>query len=105
MLHRDDWLVETALIPGWRIGTQQVPPKEIVTFVIAVGRITIAAGRAVIRTRHYQQVEILIVLDQLMHDLAANPFRVESIVVWSFPELSLRSNSGLKLANAFGVSG
>jgi hypothetical protein len=35
--------------------------------------------------------------------LAANPFRVESIVVAVFPGLSLRSNPGLKLANAFGV--
>src|ERR1043165_3049469 len=35
--------------------------------------------------------------------LAANPFRVQSPILDSSPELSLRSNSGLKLANAFGV--
>jgi hypothetical protein len=32
-----------------------------------------------------------------------NPFRVERLFQTRFPELSLRSNSGLKLANAFGV--
>src|SRR6185503_12880533 len=32
-----------------------------------------------------------------------NPFRVQMIVVVVFPGLSLRSNTGLKLANAFGV--
>jgi hypothetical protein len=34
---------------------------------------------------------------------AANPFRVERHMVHLFPGLSLRSNPGLKLANAFGV--
>ena len=33
---------------------------------------------------------------------AANPFRVKSIFRY-YPRLSLRSNLGLKLANAFGV--
>src|SRR5690349_23309442 len=33
-----------------------------------------------------------------------NPFRVRLISLKLVPELSLRSNSGLKLANAFGVS-
>src|ERR1041385_8911038 len=32
-----------------------------------------------------------------------NPFRVDFLLIISIPELSLRSNSGLKLANAFGV--
>ena len=33
----------------------------------------------------------------------SNPFRVECMVDGLFPGLSLRSNPGLKLANAFGV--
>src|SRR5215212_2469006 len=33
----------------------------------------------------------------------ANPFRVQRILDVLIPGLSLRSNSGLKLANAFGV--
>ena len=33
----------------------------------------------------------------------ANPFRVLHSDFYIDPELSLRSNSGLKLANAFGV--
>jgi hypothetical protein len=32
-----------------------------------------------------------------------NPFRVQGAVFYVYPELSLRSNSGLRLANAFGV--
>ena len=35
---------------------------------------------------------------------AANPFRVEGFLIIGIPWLSLRSNHGLKLANAFGVS-
>src|ERR1041384_4817502 len=32
-----------------------------------------------------------------------NPFRVGTLFLYLFPGLSLRSNPGLKLANAFGV--
>jgi hypothetical protein len=35
--------------------------------------------------------------------LGMNPFRVKIFSLISFPGLSLRSNPGLKLANAFGV--
>jgi len=34
----------------------------------------------------------------------ANPFRVNSEIELQIPGLSLRSNPGLELANAFGVS-
>jgi hypothetical protein len=34
---------------------------------------------------------------------AINPYRVQTIVVVVYPGFSLRSNPGLKLANAFGV--
>ena len=34
---------------------------------------------------------------------AANPFRVGAEISFTYPELSLRSNSGLELTNAFGV--
>jgi len=34
---------------------------------------------------------------------AINPFRVEGLLYALIPGLSLRSNPGLKLANAFGV--
>jgi hypothetical protein len=34
---------------------------------------------------------------------ARNPFRVDSILINQIPGLSLRSNPGLRLANAFGV--
>jgi hypothetical protein len=33
-----------------------------------------------------------------------NPFRVQSIFLYAYPGFSLRSNPGLKLANAFGVN-
>ena len=33
----------------------------------------------------------------------ANPFRVQRFFLMTYPGLSLRSNPGLKLANAFGV--
>ena len=35
---------------------------------------------------------------------AANPFRVNRILIDRFPGLSLAPTAGLKLANAFGVS-
>ena len=49
------------------------------------------------------QLEIRFNPERLISGSGRNPFRVSNRLVIMIPWLSLRSNHGLKLANAFGV--
>ena len=57
------------LVPPRWIDAEEVADEEVVAFVIAVGRVAVAAARAVIGPGNHEQIEVLVVLQQLMNYL------------------------------------